>query len=99
MQQAMLHIASDHPAYAGHFPGRPILPGVVLLDQVQLTISAACGLVLGGLLVAKFHSPVTPGESLRLEYRQDAASVAFTLFHEQRKVADGKFAIAEGQAA
>ncbi|MBS1142561.1 MAG: hypothetical protein H6R13_4014, partial [Proteobacteria bacterium] len=27
---------SDHPALTGHFPGRPIMPGVVLLDQAIL---------------------------------------------------------------
>lgn len=60
-----LPIASDHPAYAGHFPGRPILPGVVLLD------AALHALVEGmpgsaQLKSAKFHSPVQPGEVLTL---------------------------------
>ena len=27
-------IAYDHPSLAGHFPGNPIVPGVVILDQV-----------------------------------------------------------------
>ncbi|RQO68822.1 beta-hydroxyacyl-ACP dehydratase [Aquitalea sp. FJL05] len=93
MQYATLSIPTDHPAYAGHFPGRPILPGVVLLDQAQLVIEKACGVLLGGLSLAKFHSPVTPGEGLRIAYRQDAAMVVFTILHGERKVADGKFII------
>ena len=39
-------IAPDHPAFAGHFPGTPILPGVVLLDSALQAIAAATGLVL-----------------------------------------------------
>lgn len=35
---------ADHPAFDGHFPGNPILPGVVLLDQVvALVVDGALG--------------------------------------------------------
>lgn len=98
MQHVTFHIASDHAAYAGHFPGHPVLPGVVLLDHAMLAIEDACQLQLSGLLLAKFHSPVSPGQPLRMEFRQEAAALMFTIFHDQRKVADGKFAITGEQA-
>jgi 3-hydroxymyristoyl/3-hydroxydecanoyl-(acyl carrier protein) dehydratase len=63
-----LPIATDHPAYAGHFPGRPILPGVVLLDAALHALAAHQGMqaMTGQLKSAKFHSPVQPGEALTL---------------------------------
>src|SRR3546814_9281220 len=36
-------IGDDHPALPGHFPGRPIVPGVVILDRVLDAIEAAHG--------------------------------------------------------
>ena len=36
-------IATDHPCLPGHFPGRPLVPGVVLLDRVLAAIEAAHG--------------------------------------------------------
>ena len=35
-----LAIAADHPAFAGHFPGRPLLPGVALLSEVLEAVLA-----------------------------------------------------------
>ncbi|MDN0081911.1 beta-hydroxyacyl-ACP dehydratase [Crenobacter sp. SG2305] len=99
MQQLPLPIAADHPAYLGHFPSNPVLPGVVLLGHVALAIEDACRLRLDDLLLAKFHRPVGPGQALRLAFRHDQLGVAFAIFHQQDKVADGKFAIAEEQAA
>ena len=73
-----LRIASDHPALAGHFPGRPIVPGAVLLDETLHALdSGAAGDPTAGAAPAgstywhiaslKFHRAVQPGETLRLD--------------------------------
>ena len=57
---------SDHPALTGHFPGRPIMPGVVLLDQAILFAERLVGYPVAAWQIgaAKFFSPVAPGELL-----------------------------------
>ncbi|BEV73826.1 hypothetical protein THUN1379_33080 [Paludibacterium sp. THUN1379] len=97
MTELPLIIANDHPAFAGHFPGRPIVPGVVLLDLAQAAISQHEGLTLTGLAVVKFYAPVSAGGTLSLRYEAGHAQVAFSLYHAAQKVADGKF-IAEAAA-
>jgi 3-hydroxyacyl-[acyl-carrier-protein] dehydratase len=99
MHTIPLQIAADHPAYAGHFPGQPVLPGVVLLDHAQLVIEQAAGVQLAGLAQAKFHRPVAPGDSLQLAWRLDTASVAFVISRGDEKVADGKFVLVTEPAA
>ncbi|MDP2029089.1 MAG: hypothetical protein Q8K12_05580 [Thiobacillus sp.] len=92
-----LAVAADHPAYAGHFPGRPILPGVVLLDEALLALAAVQGMAAaaGEIKSAKFLSPVQPGESLRLDYSSTTAGVfRFELKAAERVVASGIVAFA-----
>jgi 3-hydroxymyristoyl/3-hydroxydecanoyl-(acyl carrier protein) dehydratase len=36
-----LAVTSDHPAFEGHFPGKPILPGVAILAEVLAAVEAA----------------------------------------------------------
>lgn len=83
-----LSIAADHPAYAGHFPGRPILPGVVLLDAA---LHAMTDGMPGSahLKSAKFHSPVLPGEALTLHTTASSGSVRFEIRCGNRSVASG----------
>ncbi|WP_041646629.1 3-hydroxyacyl-ACP dehydratase FabZ family protein [Aromatoleum aromaticum] len=63
-------VAPDHPAFAGHFPGQPILPGVVLLGWA----TGALGIALGRrvppcqIAAAKFLQPVSPGTSLLIRH-------------------------------
>ncbi len=61
-------IPHDHPSLPGHFPGRPIVPGVVVLDRVLAAIEAHHG-ALGRLRMpqVKFAQPLLPGEEARIE--------------------------------
>ena len=74
MTRLDLAVDPAHPAFAGHFPARAIVPGVVLLDQSLRAIVAHFGLdeaafasTICRIGAAKFLSPVGPGEALRLE--------------------------------
>ena len=60
-----LVISPQHPAFDGHFPGGPLLPGVVLLDEMLRVLEAGAGWTLSS---AKFLHPVRPGETLTLEH-------------------------------
>lgn len=64
-------ISIDHPALPGHFPGRPIVPGVVVLDRVLAAIEAQHG-ALGPLRMpqVKFLQPLLPGQTARIELEQ-----------------------------
>src|SRR3546814_12508111 len=70
-------IGDDHPALPGHFPGRPIVPGVVILDRVLDAIEAAHG-PLGALRLpqVKFLRPLLPGQDAWVETEEDARRVA-----------------------
>lgn len=92
-----LLIPTDHPAYVGHFPGQPILPGVVLLDQALHAVASREGLPLAFTTIswAKFPSPVKAGEALHLNYAATAeANFRFEVLAGERLVAIGVLAFA-----
>ena len=94
-------IPADHPALAGHFPGSPIVPGVVLLDEVLQAIAAACGHAPRrcALTAVKFRSIVRPGERLRLHVGFTTTGTAhFELESDGRAVASGTLAVTAGAA-
>ncbi len=91
-----LPVEAVHPAYAGHFPGRPILPGVVLLERAQSAIENASGLTITGIAMAKFLSPARPGEALLLDYEATEAAFRFEIRCGERRIATGRFAAAQG---
>ncbi len=94
--QTALHIPIGHPAFAGHFPGSPIVPGVVLLDEALHAIASSMGLSLATchLNTVKFLSPLTPGVAVLLTYAvQSNGSVHFDIMAETRKIASGSVLI------
>jgi 3-hydroxymyristoyl/3-hydroxydecanoyl-(acyl carrier protein) dehydratase len=101
--EAELIVPEDHPAFAGHFPGHPVLPGAVLLSLVMQALAERPLLAarVGGtprLDNAKFLQPVGPGARLRLQLGTPGAGVSFELLHQGRCVARGQFAAADTAA-
>lgn len=96
--QIALHIPIDHPAFAGHFPGSPIVPGVVLLDEALHAIASSRGLSLATchLNTVKFLSPLTPGVPVLLTYEvQSNGFIHFDIMAETRKIASGSVLISQ----
>lgn len=94
MPSLALLIAADHPAFAGHFPGQPIVPGVVLLDQAVLLVEAAEHVQVAGVAMAKFLSPAGPGEALWLDYEPAEHAIRFEIRAADRKIASGRLDLA-----
>ena len=61
-------VPHDHPSLPGHFPGHPVVPGVVVLDHVLQAVEAAHG-ARGPLRLpqVKFLQPLLPGQPARVE--------------------------------
>ncbi len=60
-----IRFPTGHPALPGHFPGRPLVPGVLLLDAALALIAASVpGTRPGGIAQAKFLAPVGPEQEV-----------------------------------
>ncbi len=91
-RETSISIPVDHPAFAGHFPGTPIVPGVVLLDEALFAIQATTGASPQAchIALAKFFHPVGPGARLVIRHKPLAdGSVRFDILDGPRTVASG----------
>jgi 3-hydroxyacyl-[acyl-carrier-protein] dehydratase len=100
MHSVALHIAADHPAFAGHFPGQPLLPGVSLLAEVleALLDDPALAALIGPaprIGAAKFLAPVRPGAQLVIRLEPGPRGVRFEVREGERIAASGQFEAAK----
>ncbi|HEY7638481.1 MAG TPA: hypothetical protein VH814_02065 [Steroidobacteraceae bacterium] len=92
---AAVCIPGSHPALAGHFPGRPIVPAVVLLDCVLDMAERCFGAArVAGLTQAKFTAPLLPEQTAQLQLTLQGNELRFSLTRDADSVARGTFTLA-----
>ncbi len=93
-------IAADHPSLPGHFPGSPVVPGVVVLDFVLQAAAAwrQSPVHATGLRQVKFHAPLLPGECADVSLELASETLAFRVSHGERLIAQGTFTLARAAA-
>lgn len=82
-------VAADHPSLPGHFPGAPLVPGVVLLEQVAQALREWRDLRLTRVLEAKFVAPLLPDEHAALDLIEAAGRVRFEIRRDGALLARG----------
>jgi len=70
MKIYLFKIDHRHPALAGHFPGRPIVPAVLILDHILEWLSTE-QIEINTVNHLKFLAPVKPEDEIRVEYEPE----------------------------
>ncbi len=103
---ARKNVTPDEPYFAGHFPGRPIMPGVLVAEALAQTglislfalklLEPGVDFFLAGMEGVKFRRPVVPGDSLQLrvkllKHRKTLWKFEGRAFTEDQIAAEGFF--------
>jgi len=84
---AIKNVTVNEPFFTGHFPGRPIMPGVLIVEAMAqaaavcgyrpLTPGAQMEVLIAGINNARFRRPVVPGDQLKInvEILKDRGSI------------------------
>jgi 3-hydroxyacyl-[acyl-carrier-protein] dehydratase len=91
------NVTFNEPHFAGHFPGRPIMPGVLVLEGLAQTAGALAirsfklaeprVVYLIAVDEARFRKPVVPGDVLEYHIRRERSRGVVSKFHCEAKVA------------
>lgn len=93
-------IHADHPSLPGHFPGAPLVPGVVILDEVVAAlVEWRQNSQLSGIRSVKFLAPLKPEQPFTISLsatNENAAEVSFCCRAEDRVIVEGRLAVVWG---
>jgi 3-hydroxymyristoyl/3-hydroxydecanoyl-(acyl carrier protein) dehydratase len=90
-----LCVAPSHPSLPGHFPGTPVVPGVVLLSEVLAELSRQWPrLQVTGIAKLKFLRMLLPAQSFSVEFSTpETAALRFKCWQDGAVLAEGRLAL------
>jgi len=93
-------IPADHPSLPGHFPGNPVVPGVLVLDRVLDAVQVASGVPVGALRLpqVKFMQPLLPAQPATVSVDGVSPKWRFRVHHGERMIASGEVVLVEETA-
>lgn len=90
-------IPADHPSLSGHFPGTPIIPAVVILDEVNAALAEhRQDWRLSGIARAKFLAPLKPDQPFTISISGDnnvAGEIDFCCHVDEGVIVEGKLQV------
>ena len=93
-------IRADHPSLPGHFPGAPLVPGVIILDEVvEALIEWRENSQLTGIRTVKFLAPLMPEQPFTISLwgkNESALEVNFSCRAEDRVIVEGRLEVCWG---
>ena len=93
-------IHADHPSLPGHFPGAPLVPGVIILDEVVAALDEwRRDSQLSGIRSVKFLAPLKPEQLFTISLfatSKDAGEVSFCCRAEGLVIVEGRLAVVWG---
>lgn len=92
---ATVIVAPEHPSLADHFPGNPIVPGVVMLEHITQRLSQAVNepIVLTAIKKIRFVRPLSGGQTATVNFHVKDQQVRFTLADADGPIASGEFSV------
>ncbi len=98
--RALKNVTINEPFFQGHFPNRPVMPGVLMLEALAQTAALLAFETQGtgvddnsvyyfvGIDGARFKRPVEPGDQLLLDVQMDRHKAGIYKFNAQAYVGD-----------
>jgi 3-hydroxymyristoyl/3-hydroxydecanoyl-(acyl carrier protein) dehydratase len=89
-------VPASHPSLPGHFPGTPVVPGVVVLDLVLRAASEwqHRAVSVSGLKQVKFLAPLLPEERADVALEAVGEALSFRVTRGEQVIAQGAFVLA-----
>jgi 3-hydroxymyristoyl/3-hydroxydecanoyl-(acyl carrier protein) dehydratase len=90
-----LCVNNTHPSLPGHFPGTPVVPGVVLLNEILVELQRQLpGLQLAGIKKLKFLRMLLPERAFTVEFADATSSgLRFKCWQDGEVLAEGNLAL------